>query len=58
MKHNPIVPCTLKEIHTANGGFLSLLSLIELTVHINHIHTTVTAYVTRYPWLYSCEIVG
>jgi len=47
MKHKPIVPCLLKEVHTANSGFLSLLGIVNLTVQVNHISTPVDAYVTR-----------
>jgi hypothetical protein len=47
MRHKPIVPCSLKEVHTANSGFISLLGIVKLTVLINHLHTHVDAYVTR-----------
>ncbi|CAF2777563.1 unnamed protein product [Rotaria sp. Silwood2] len=47
IQHYPITSCSLKEIHTANSGFISLLGLVNLNVKINHIITTVDAYVTR-----------
>ncbi|CAF4518486.1 unnamed protein product, partial [Rotaria magnacalcarata] len=47
MKHSPMISCSLKEVHTANSGFISLLGLVNLTVKINHIMTTVDAYVTH-----------
>lgn len=47
MSHASIAPCSLKEVHTANSGFLSLLGLVQLTVCINHVPTYVTAYVTH-----------
>ncbi len=46
MQHKPIIPCSLKEVHTANSGFISLLGIVPLTVQINHIDTHVDAYVT------------
>ncbi|CAF3937474.1 unnamed protein product, partial [Rotaria sp. Silwood1] len=47
MQHYPITSCSLKEVHTANSGFISLVGLVNLNVKINHIITTVDAYVTR-----------
>ena len=47
MKHKPVVPCPLQEVHTANSGFISLIGLVNLTVKINHVITSVDAYVTR-----------
>ncbi|CAF5226908.1 unnamed protein product, partial [Rotaria magnacalcarata] len=47
MKHKTITSSSLQEVHTANSGFIVLLGLVNLTVRINHIHTTVDAYVTR-----------
>jgi transposase InsO family protein len=47
MQHKPIVPCSLKEVHTANSGFISLIGLVKLNVKINYITTSVDAYVTR-----------
>jgi hypothetical protein len=47
MQHKLIVPCSLKEVHTANSGFISLLGIVNLTVQINHIDTHVDAYVTH-----------
>ncbi|CAF4504816.1 unnamed protein product, partial [Rotaria sp. Silwood2] len=47
MRHYSITSCSLKEVHTANSGFISLLGLVNLKVKINHIITTVDAYVTR-----------
>jgi len=32
MQHKPIDPCSLKEVHTANSVFISLIGL----VHLNH----------------------
>ncbi|CAF4129789.1 unnamed protein product [Rotaria sordida] len=46
MQHQPIYPSSLKEVHTANSGFLSLVGLVKLNVRINYITTTVDAYVT------------
>ncbi|CAF4670856.1 unnamed protein product, partial [Rotaria magnacalcarata] len=37
MQHKPITPCSLKEVHTANSGFISLLGIVNLTVQINHL---------------------
>ncbi|CAF3599838.1 unnamed protein product [Rotaria socialis] len=47
MQHKPITPCSLKEVHTANSGFISLLGIVNLTVQINHLVTHVDAYVVR-----------
>ena len=47
MQHDPIYPCSLKEVHTANSGFLSLLGMVRLHVRINDITTDVAAYVTH-----------
>jgi len=47
MQHKLIVPCSLKEVHTANSGFISLLGIVNLTVQINRIDTHVDAYVTH-----------
>lgn len=47
MCHDPVYPCSLKEVHTANSGFISLLGMVRLYVQINDITTEVTAYVTR-----------
>ncbi|CAM4939939.1 unnamed protein product [Rotaria socialis] len=47
MKHKTITSSSLQEVHTANSGFLVLIGLVNLTVQINHIYTTVDAYVTR-----------
>ena len=44
---NPSFPVHWKEVHTANGGFISLLGIVQLTVQINHLNTHVDAYVTR-----------
>jgi len=38
MQHKPVIPCSLKEVHFANSGFISLLGLVTLTVQVNHIH--------------------
>ncbi|CAF3667057.1 unnamed protein product [Rotaria sp. Silwood1] len=46
MQHKPVAPCSLKEVHTANSGFISLLGIVKLTVRINHLDTYVNAYVT------------
>lgn len=46
MKHSPVAPTSLKEVHTANSGFLALTGLVHLTVTINHMLTYVHAYVT------------
>ncbi|CAF1594273.1 unnamed protein product, partial [Adineta steineri] len=47
MQHTPIIPCSLKEVHTANCGFISLIGIVKLNVQIQHIHTQVDAYVTH-----------
>ncbi|CAF4208079.1 unnamed protein product, partial [Adineta steineri] len=47
MQHTPIIPCSLKEVHTANCGFISLTGIVKLNVQIQHIHTQVDAYVTH-----------
>ncbi|CAF4137442.1 unnamed protein product [Adineta steineri] len=47
MQHTPITPCSLKEVHTANCGFISLIGIVKLNVQIHHIDTQVDAYVTH-----------
>ncbi|CAF3711733.1 unnamed protein product [Rotaria socialis] len=47
MKHKPIDACSLKEVHTANSEFISLIGLVHLNVQVNHLNTGVDAYVTR-----------
>jgi transposase InsO family protein len=47
MQHKPIDPCSLKEVHTANSGFISLIGLVHLNVQVNYLHTGVDVYVTR-----------
>ncbi|CAF1009431.1 unnamed protein product [Rotaria sp. Silwood1] len=47
MQHQPIMPCSLKEVHNANSGFISLLGIVKLTVQIHHLDTHIDAYVTR-----------
>ncbi|CAF3479922.1 unnamed protein product [Rotaria sp. Silwood1] len=41
------MPCSLKEVHTANSGFISLLGIVKLPVQIHHLDTHIDAYVTR-----------
>ena len=47
MAHDSIVPCSLKEVHTANCGFISLVGLIKLDILIGHVHTVADVYVTN-----------
>jgi hypothetical protein len=47
MQHSPIIPCSLKEVHTANSGFLSLIGMVSLKLEINHIETTADVCVTH-----------
>ncbi|CAF5052317.1 unnamed protein product, partial [Rotaria sp. Silwood1] len=41
------MPCSLKEVHNANSGFISLLGIVKLTVQIHHLDTHIDAYITR-----------
>ncbi|CAF3667002.1 unnamed protein product [Rotaria sp. Silwood1] len=41
------MPCSLKEVHTVNSGFISLLGIVKLTVQIHHLDTHIDAYITR-----------
>ena len=47
MAHDLPVPCSLKEVHTANCGFISLTGLVKLNVSIGHFQTMADVYVTR-----------
>ncbi|CAF1112147.1 unnamed protein product [Rotaria magnacalcarata] len=54
MKHKPIDTCSLKEVHIANGGFISLIGLVHLNVQLNHFNTGVNVYVT---WDLVCSML-
>ena len=47
MPHDPIYRCSLKEVHTGNSDFISLLDMVCLHVQINHITTDVAVFVTN-----------